>query len=66
MITIINDFENDTDETTELESGCVKKAAQRAIEAIKNELPEEAQTVEAIEYVISEINRLVKERRMIL
>ena len=66
MITIINDFENDTDETTELESSCVKKAAQRAIEAIKNELPEEAQTVEAIEYVISEINRLVKERRMML
>lgn len=63
MIEIITDF---AEETIVLENSLVRKVAQNAIEAIKNELPEEAQTVEAVEHVISEISQLIREKRVVL
>lgn len=63
MIEIVTDF---AEETIVLENSLVRKAAQNAIEAIKNEIPEEAQTVEAVEHVISEISQLIREKRVVL
>lgn len=41
-------------------------AAEKAIESIKNELPEEAHTVEGVEYVISKIRELLNSKKICL
>lgn len=66
MIEIIADFTDETDKTIVLERRFVKAVVQKAIATIKKELPEEAQTVEVMECIISEINQTVKERKIFL
>lgn len=66
MIKIISNLMSESDKVTVLEYECVKMAACNAIKAIKNELPEEAQTLETMEIVISEISKILKERKLVL
>lgn len=66
MIEIVADFTDETDKTIVLERRFVKAVVQKAIATIKKELPEEAQTVEVMECIISEINQTVKERKIFL
>ena len=53
-------------EVTTINQNDVNKAARSAIDAIKNELPEEAQTVEVMEYVISEMDEMIKQKKIVL
>ena len=66
MIEIVNSFAPNAEETMILERVLIRKTANKAIETIKNELPEEAQTLEVMEYIISEIQNVVKESRIFL
>lgn len=66
MINIINSLEDQQEEATNIRQQTVKKAASSAIEAIKNELPEEAHTVEVMNYVISEMKNLLNQKRVAL
>lgn len=65
MVNIVQSFVDDREVTTITQED-VSKAARSAIEAIKNELPEEAQTVEGVECVISEMRGMVNGRRVVL
>ena len=56
MIEIVPSLKNGMEVTT-INQNDVNKAARSAIDAIKNELQEEDQTVEVMEYVISEMQR---------
>lgn len=66
MIEIVNSFAPNAEKTMILERALIRKTANKAIETIKNELPEEAQTLEVMEYIISEIQNVVKESRIFL
>lgn len=66
MIEIVNSFAPNAEETMILERVLIRKTANKAIETIKNELPEEAQTLEVMEYIISEIQNVIKESRIFL
>lgn len=66
MIEIIADFGDKEDKTIVLERKFVNAVVQKAIATIKKELPEEAQTVEVMECIISEINQAVKKRKIFL
>lgn len=65
MIEIVPSLKNGMEVTT-INQNDVNKAARSAIDAIKNELPEEAQTVEVMEYVISEMNEMIKQKKIVL
>lgn len=66
MIKIIPNIQAEAEMVTTLQREYVKRAAQNAIAAIKEGLPEEARTVEAVEYVISEMGEILKERKVLL
>lgn len=51
---------------TRLRSEDTKRAANKAIRVILKELPEEAHTIEAMKYVVSEIDQAIQEARIIL
>ena len=65
MIDIVPLLKNGMEATT-INQNDVNKAARSAIDAIKNELPEEAQTVEVMEYVISEMDEMIKQKKIVL
>ena len=65
MIEIVPSLKNGMEVTT-INQNDVNKAARSAIDAIKNELPEEAQTVEVMEYVISEMDEMIKQKKIVL
>ena len=65
MIEIVPSLKNGMEVTT-INQNDVNKAARSAIDAIKNELPEEAQTVEVMEYVISEMHGMIKQKKIVL
>ena len=65
MIDIVPSLKNGMEATT-INQNDVNKAARSAIDAIKNELPEEAQTVEVMEYVISEMHGMIKQKKIVL
>nr|DAY29110.1 MAG TPA: hypothetical protein [Caudoviricetes sp.] len=63
MLNIIqNDFE--TANTTYLDEDKVNLVVESVIETIKEGLPEEAQTVEALEFITDRIKERVKEKRI--
>lgn len=63
MLNIIqNDFK--TSETTCLDEDKVNLVVESVIETIKEGLPEEAQTVEALEFITDRIKERVKEKRI--
>ena len=63
MLNIIqNDFK--TSETTFLDEDKVNLVVESVIETIKKGLPEEAQTVEAFEFITDRIKERVKEKRI--
>ena len=63
MLNIIqNDFE--TANTTYLDEDKVNLVVESVIETIKKGLPEEAQTVEALEFITDRIKERVKEKRV--
>lgn len=63
MLNIIqNDFE--TANTTYLDEDKVNLVVESVIETIKKGLPEEAQTVEALEFITDRIKERVKEKRI--
>ena len=63
MLNIIqNDFK--TSETTFLDEDKVNLVVESVIETIKTGLPEEAQTVEALEFITDRIKERVKEKRI--
>lgn len=63
MLNIIqNDFK--TSETTYLDEDKVNLVVESVIETIKEGLPEEAQTVEALEFITDRIKERVKEKRI--
>ncbi len=66
MIKIISNIQAEAEMVTTLQREHVKRAAQKAMEAIKAELPENACTVEVIEYVISEMGETLKTKNIIL
>lgn len=53
-------------QVTRLRSEDAKRAVNKAVSVILKELPEEAHTVETMKYVVSEIDRVVQEARIIL
>lgn len=63
MLNIIqNDFE--TANTTYLDEDKVNLVVESVIETIKKGLPEEAQTVEVLEFITDRIKKRVKEKRV--
>lgn len=62
IIQDITDMDYSQPSQTVLKSSTVQKAVQNAISAIITELPEESCTVEAVEYVISEMKQALKEK----
>lgn len=63
MLNIIqHDFK--TSETTFLDEDKVNLVVESVIETIKKGLPEEAQTVEALEFITDRIKERVKEKRI--
>ena len=63
MLNIIqNDFE--TANTTYLDEDKVNLIVESVIETIRKGLPEEAQTVEALEFITDRIKERVKEKRV--
>lgn len=63
MLNIIqNDFE--TANTTYLDEDKVNLVVESVIETIKKGLPEEAQTVEVLEFITDRIKERVKEKRI--
>lgn len=63
MLNIIqNDFK--TSETTFLDEDKVNLVVESVIETIKKGLPEEAQTVETLEFITDRIKERVKEKRI--
>ena len=63
MLNIIqNDFK--TSETTFLDEDKVNLVVENVIETIKKGLPEEAQTVEVLEFITDRIKERVKEKRI--
>lgn len=63
MLNIIqNDFE--TANTTYLDEDKVNLIVESVIETIKKGLPEEAQTVEVLEFITDRIKERVKEKRV--
>lgn len=66
MIKIVSSFAPNAEKTTILERALIRKTANKAIETIKNELPEEAQTLEVMKCIISEIQNVVNESRIFL
>ena len=63
MLNIIqNDFE--TANTTYLDEDKVNLIVESVIETIKKGLPEEVQTVEALEFITDRIKERVKEKRV--
>lgn len=64
MLKIVQNMPNKKE--TVLNEEYIKKAVQSAVESIKNELPEEAQTIEVMEYIVSEMSRSLKEKKVIL
>lgn len=63
MLNIIqNDFE--TANTTYLDEDKVNLIVESVIETIKKGLPEEAQTVETLEFITDRIKERVKEKRI--
>lgn len=63
MLNIIqNDFK--TSETTFLDEDKVNLVVESVIETIKKGLPEEAQTVEVLEFITDRIKERVKEKRI--
>lgn len=63
MLNIIqNDFE--TANTTYLDEDKVNLVVESVIETIKKGLPEEAQTVEVLEFITDRIKERVKEKRV--
>ena len=63
MLNIIqNDFE--TANTTYLDEDKVNLVVESVIETIKEGLPEEAQTVEALDFITDRIKERVKEKRI--
>ena len=65
MLNIISDSRTN-DNIVTLHEKNIKKAVDSAIEAIKNELPEEVHSVEVMEYVVSEISQSIKEKTIVL
>lgn len=49
-----------------LEQKIIDTAVEAAIRSIKNELPEEARTVEVMEYIIAELSMTVKQSKLLL
>ena len=49
-----------------LEQKIIDTAVEAAICSIKNELPEEARTVEVMEYIIAEMHEFVKQSKIVL
>lgn len=63
---LINESFSVEDKTTYLDQEDVERVAKNAIETIKRELPEEAQTVEGVEYVLDEMKKYLKAKRISL
>ena len=60
-------YENGSEERiTELDERVIKKVVDRAITVIKNELPEEAHTVETFEYITNAIKSRINESKVLL
>lgn len=65
MLKIISNMQISRNETI-LSEEVIARASHNAIQAIKKELPEEAQTVEVMKYIISEMDSLVNEKNIVL
>ena len=55
-----------TQEVTVLDSEIVEKTVKSAFETIKKGLPEEAHTVEVMEFIIEEMQTFIKTRKISL
>ena len=62
----INYFYQNENNAIVLDDVTINKASRAAIEAIKKELPEEAHTVEVMELIIEEIEKNIKESKILL
>ena len=63
MLNIIQN-DSETANTTYLDEDKVNLVVESVIETIKKELPEETQTVEALEFITDRIKERVKEKRV--
>ena len=66
MLKIMRNYMYSAIKETTLKQELVDEISQKELKNIKNELPEEAQTVEVIEYIISEMQQRLKESRVVL
>lgn len=65
MIRVIYSMESEHSTAT-LDSSDVEVVAREAINTIKKGLPEEAQTVEVVKFIISEMKNQLKEKKICL
>ena len=66
MLEIIGSTYEQNKTMTLLEQKTIDNAVKEAIRSIKKELPEEAQTVEVMEYVIAELHVVMKQSKVVL
>ncbi len=66
MIKIITDLTGTAKKEVTLDEKMIYQLSGNILEMILSGLPEEAQTVETVEYVITEIKQRLKERKMVL
>ena len=67
MLEVYESFhEYGNEKTVVLEEATINKAVDSAIAAIKEELPEEAQTVEVMEFILEEMGKSIKASRVLL
>ena len=63
---IVFDGFSSTQEATVFDSEIIEKTVKSAFETIKKELPEEAHTVEVMEFIIEEMQNFIKTRKISL
>lgn len=66
MIKIITDLTGTAKKEVTLDEKMIYQLSGNILEMILSGLPEEAQTVETVEYVITEIKQRLKEHKMVL
>lgn len=66
MLKIMRNYMYSGIKETTLKQELIDEISHKELKNIKNELPEEAQTVEVIEYIISEMQQRLKESRAVL
>ena len=66
MLEITGNVLGEIKKVTLLKQETVNKAVKEAVRSIKNELPEEARTVEVMEYIIAEMHEFVKQSKIVL